>query len=100
MDALDNIMVATLKRKLQDGTLITSDYLPMDPFFPFKPSIQPMPNQSNKTYAFPMDQKIFYTSFQDPSIIEKGMLRHWYDVDSKQQYKWDGITDIISDFTQ
>jgi len=98
MDALDNIIFATLQSTLQDGTHITSDFIKMDPFNGIKPGTQPVVGQFNKTFNFSIPDKITYASFPDPAIIEKGIFRHWYDVDAGAIYK--SATETYSDFTK
>jgi hypothetical protein len=102
MDAIDNIIFATLQSKLQDGTRITSDYIKMDPLNAFLPGTQPVIGQFNKTFNYSVPDKITYTSFPDPSIIDKAIFRHWYDVDAGATYVSPTTTGpvTVSDFSK
>src|SRR6516165_11157177 len=100
MDAIDNIIFATLQRKLQDNSLISSDFIPITAFGSFVPGTQPVVGQFNKTFNFSIPDKITYTSFPDAAVIEKSIFRHWYDLDEGVKYFWPTITDSLSDFSK
>ena len=105
MDALDNLIFATLRSPLQSGIGIVSDYIP-PAFGGFAPGIIPT-GSFNPVYSFSLVDKEAYSSYADSSIFETAISRHWYDVNGNGlapfadnfQYEWPG-TGIIADFTQ
>ena len=104
MDALDNLIFATLQSPLQTGTPIVSDYIP-PAFGTFAPGITPT-GAFNPVYNFLTTDKETYSSYADYSIFERAILRHWYDINGNglafainSQYEWPG-TGVIADFTQ
>lgn len=106
MDALDNLVFATLQSPLRTGALITSDYIPAA-FGGFAPGVIPT-GAFNPVFGFSVPDKETYTSFADFSIFEDAILRHWYDINGNgvpgsfadnSIYEWPG-TGILSDFTQ
>lgn len=86
MDILDNIMYATFFRKLTNNQLIESDFVPNATSFPHpvKASATPPPYVTVYSYAIP--DKLKYCTYPDPAYVEKGIQRHWFDVDAKQIY--------------
>ena len=98
MDAIDNIIFATLRSPLQNGTFILSDYI-AQPFGPFVPGNTTPAGTFNQVFNFSLLNKMVYTSFPDSSTIEKAIERHWYDVDAAGQYFWTGIIPPVSNFT-
>ncbi|HEU4902330.1 MAG TPA: hypothetical protein VFT06_06035 [Flavisolibacter sp.] len=99
MDAIDNLIFATLQRPLQNGDLIESEFIPMTPFGGFVPVNTTPPGISTPTFNFSVANKRVYTSFADYSIIEKAMSRHWFDVDAAGTYTWP-VNILVSDFRQ
>lgn len=108
MDALDNVVFATLQSPLQTGNLITSDYLPNPAFPGFLPGNTTPAGTSVPVFSFTVADKFTYSSFQDYNLIMTGLLRHWYDVNGNGvagspaanfQYNWIPIPGIIADFT-
>jgi hypothetical protein len=106
MDALDNLIFATLRSPLQSGIGIASDYIPPS-FGTFAPGIIPT-GSFNPVYGFSIPDKEAYSSYNDYSIFENAILRHWYDINGNGragsfadnfQYEWPG-TGVIADFTQ
>jgi len=104
MDAIDNLVFATLQSRLQSGP-ITSDFLPL-PFGAFAPGNSTPPGIFNPSFSFSIGNKEAYTSFPDYSIIERSIQRHWYDINGNGlppraqnfQYTWQPLG-AISDFT-
>jgi len=99
MDAIDNLIFATLQSPLQTGGFIVSDYIPQ-PFGAFAPVNTTPIGISTPIFNFTIADKRTYTSFQDHTIIERAMVRHWHDVDAAGTYVWPGIVQPLSDFTQ
>ena len=101
MDAIDNLIFATLNSPISPFPTgrITSDYLPL-PFGPFAPVTITPPGAFTPVYAFSIPDKRTYISFQDYSIIERAMVRHWHDVDAAGTYVWPASSLTLSDFTQ
>jgi len=105
MDAVDNLIFATLMSPLQTppGTFITSEYINQN-FGAFLPLPTTPPGYFNPVFSFSLANKQTYTGCQDPSIIERAIVRHWYDINgniigpSQTQYNWPG-PGVISDFT-
>lgn len=106
MDALDNLVFATLQSPLQSGAGITSDYIP-SAFGGFVPGVIPT-GAFNPLYGFSVQDKELYTSYADYSIFEDAIVRHWYDINGNGvpgsfadnfQYEWPAVG-ILSDFTQ
>jgi hypothetical protein len=98
MDAIDNLIFATLQSPLQTGGNIVSDYVPMAPFAPFVPvNVTPV-GAANPVFSFSVAHKLTYASFPDYSIIERGITRHWHDVDAAGIYIWN--PNMLSDFRQ
>lgn len=106
MDALDNLVFATLQSPLQTGAVITSDYIPST-FGGFAPGVIPT-GAFNPVFGFSVADKETYTSYTDYSIFENAILRHWYDINGNgvpgsfadnSIYEWPG-TGTLSDFTQ
>lgn len=87
MDILDNIIFATYNRFLTGLRPIVSDYIA-------NPAIAPIPGILNPgppaplvpQFGYPVFDKLNYCAFDDVSLLEKGILRHWYDVDNQDVY--------------
>ena len=111
MDALDNMIFATLQSPLRSGSKILSDYISFPTTFgSFQPGVLST-NTFNPIYGFSSANKEAYASFADYSIFEDAILRHWYDINgngaagslaSNFQYQWPIGTSntVIADFTQ
>lgn len=106
MDALDNLIFATLQSPLQSGERITSRFIktPFDSFIPGLIST----DSFTPVFGFSVPDKETYASYADNSIFDDAIRRHWYDINGngipgsfaeKFQYKWPGLG-ILSDFTQ
>ncbi|MCW3463507.1 hypothetical protein [Chitinophaga nivalis] len=94
MDILDNIIYAHLNSKLQDNTLIHSDFIP--------DFSAPAPKPVNATrpvkiYTYSPEDKFKYQAYEDVSSIEKAINLHWYDVNNAKKYKLPG-GETVSDF--
>lgn len=87
MDIIDNVMFANLYSRLQNGTVISSDFMP--PWVPGTP-LSTTPGAGN--YNFDNADKWDYTSFQDPMTIEKSVVRHWHDVNVRANYDFVAAT--------
>ncbi len=98
MDAIDNLIFATLQSPLQNGATISSDYIAM-PFGAVVPVNATPAGVSNPVYSFLTADKELYTSFGDYSVIENAMIRHWHDVDAAGTYVWPAAIQL-SDFSQ
>ena len=107
MDALDNVVFATLQSPLQTGAAITSDYIP-GAFGTFLPLDSTPAGISTQVFTFSGADKQTYCSYQDYSIIISGILRHWYDINGNGralspaqnfQYVWPSPPGLVSDFT-
>ncbi|MFL5788216.1 MAG: hypothetical protein ACJ748_09185 [Flavisolibacter sp.] len=103
MDAIDNLIFATINSPIAPfpSGRIVSDYL--NP--PFALTLTPVtitPNGfSTPVSSFALPDKRAYISYQDYSIIERAMVRHWHDVDAAGTYVWPGTPPTtMSDFTQ
>ena len=85
MDILDNVMFASFFRQLTGGRVIESDYIP-------NPGTFPLPVVSNPAtplvpvYNYSLGNKLGYSILDDPQFIEKGILRHWFDVNDAAIY--------------
>jgi hypothetical protein len=113
MDAIDNIVFATLLSPLQPQvnlgpTLpILSNFIANDQFGGFAPGVVTPSGYFNPVFSFSTDNKQVFCSYSDYSVIETAILRHWYDVNGNGlgagaqnfQYNWPGITEPVSDFT-
>lgn len=99
MDAIDNLIFATLQSPLQNGDLIESEFIPMSPFGSFVPVSTTPPGIFTPAFNFSVANKRVFTSFADYSIIEKAMSRHWFDVDAAGTYTWP-VSILVSDFRQ
>jgi len=112
MDAIDNIIFATLQSPLQPQfTLgpnmpILSNFIPNDQFSGFVPGLVTPPTYHNPVYSFSLSNKQFYCAYPDYSVIETAVMRHWYDINGNGlgpaanfQYTWPGPPGVISDFT-
>jgi hypothetical protein len=106
MDALDNVIFATLQSPLQTGAFINSDYIP-GAFGPFVPGNTTPVGIVTPVFNFSVANKELYSSYNDPSIFEPSITRHWYDINGNGiagspaanfQYDWAGIG-VVSDFT-
>ncbi len=109
MDALDNMIFATLQSPLQSGSAILSDYIPST-FGSFAPGVIAT-NTFNPVYGFSTTDKETYSSYPDYAIFEDAILRHWYDINGNGiagsladnfQYEWPigSSNTVIADFTQ
>ena len=106
MDALDNMVFATLQSPLQTGALITSDYIPLG-FGTFAPANSTPAGISTPVFSFSVADKQTYSSFQDYSIITDAVQRHWYDINGNGigptaqnfQYTWPTAPGLVADFT-
>lgn len=86
MDIIDNIIFANLHSRLQTGNVIASEFLPVYAPAALAPTLTPGPvNVWNYALADKMD----YCAYQDPSVVEKSVLKHWYDVNARMCYDFD-----------
>ncbi|MGE5521478.1 MAG: hypothetical protein ACM3VS_16250 [Candidatus Dadabacteria bacterium] len=95
MDIIDNIMYAYQNVPLATGDMIESDYLPhlnIGQLFTNDPIGAPV-----RVFNYQLPNKMQYCSYADPSIIEKSITRHWYDVNDTVRY-FDPNGDTASDF--
>lgn len=106
MDALDNVVFATLQSPLQTGATIASDYIPLG-FGAFAPGNTTPAGISTPVFSFSVADKQTYSSYQDYTIIAEAVQRHWYDINGNGlpgspaqnfQYTWPG-PGLIADFT-
>src|SRR5215471_16254627 len=91
MDILDNIIFATLNRNLtgqpgQPGRQIMSDYLLNPVGAPIGPNPQLTTPGVVNMYNYTLTEKMNYCSCDDAAYIEKGILRHWSDIDAQDTY--------------
>ena len=111
MDAIDNLMYATLQSRLTTGNLISSSYLSLPAAFgTFAPIGTVIGGTAPTIFNFDIDDKIAYTSFFDHCVIEESIRKHWYDVNGNIvvggsipaaghfQYSWSGLG-TVSNFT-
>ncbi len=97
MDIIDNIIYANLYSELQPIgpplDLITSDYIPA-----FAPALLPVNTGSLAVpvFNFNLADKMDYCSYSDPIVIERSVLRHWYDIDGQATYSFG--PDLYSSF--
>ncbi len=90
MDILDNVMYATFNSPLVGGNNIESDYFPN--------IVWPGPLLTNPgppppiipVYSYSLPSKFNYCTSEDPRYIERGLERHWYDVDNQAIYNTGG----------
>ncbi len=78
MDALDNLIFATLRSPLQSGAGILSEFIP-NPFGGFLVGQIPT-GGFNPVFGYSLADKETFTSYTDYSIFEDAILRHWYDI--------------------
>ena len=95
MDFIDNIIFTYHYRKLLNNDPIDSDYLPVPKMNtgPFQ-ELPAIPGASIYTYPVPFKLKV--CAFEDTSLLEKAVWKHWYDISAKEEYK-KGAT-IVSNF--
>jgi hypothetical protein len=87
MDIIDNVMFATFFSPLTGGRTIESDYIPNVPPFPFPGLSNPGPPAPLvPVFNYPVTNKFDFCVSDDATYIEKGILRHWYDVDNRSIY--------------
>jgi hypothetical protein len=89
MDIIDNIMFANLHSRLQNATLIASEFLPAYAPVTLAPTVIPGPVP---VYNYTLADKMDYCAYQDPSVVEKSVLRHWYDVNARMGYDFVAAT--------
>jgi hypothetical protein len=114
MDAIDNIIFATLQSPLQPqvnagaSLPILSNFIPNDQFGGFVPGSAIPSGYSNTVYSFSLANKQVYCSYPDYSVIETSIMRHWYDINGNGfpgspaqnfKYTWPTIPTPVSDFT-
>ncbi len=92
MDILDNIMYATYNSNLANGTQIQSDYIPNNYNIPLGQNLIPVPALLNPglpapMFTYPILNKLNFCAAEDPRFIERGVERHWYDVDNQSIYQ-------------
>jgi hypothetical protein len=85
MDIIDNIIYANLAVPLTTGP-IQSDYLPMFGLGVTGPPATTNPAAPAPVYNFSIVDKINFCAYEDPAVIERSVLRHWYDVDAQAIY--------------
>ena len=111
MDAIDNLMFATLQSQLTTGNLISSSYLSLPAAFgTFAPVGTTAGGTAPTIFNFDVDDKFAYTSFFDHCVIEESIRKHWYDVNGNILaggvlppggnflYTWTGLG-TVSNFT-
>ncbi|OQP44818.1 hypothetical protein A4H97_10680 [Niastella yeongjuensis] len=97
MDILDNIMFASFFRQLTGSRPIESDYIANPATFPL-PVISNPATPLVPVYNYTLGNKLGYCIVDDPQFIEKGILRHWFDVNEKAIYAGPGSTPQYSSF--
>jgi len=109
MDALDNVIFATLHSNIQPpaGVPITGDYINIAGVLggvaPFN-AANPLNNLATN-FQFPVADKELYASLNEYEVIQTAIQRHWYDVNGTgigiaaqgYQYHWPGGA-LVSDF--
>jgi hypothetical protein len=105
MDALDNLIFATLQSPLQTGPILSDNIPLVPPFGGFAPGNTTPAGIATPVFNFSVADKEVYSSFQDYSVIETSIIRHWYDINGNglgqaagSQYNWPGLG-VVSDFT-
>ena len=82
MDILDNIIFASYNRTLTGNRTIQGDYVD-------KPA-EPTPVLTNAgaaaIWSYPVFEKLNFCAVEDPGLLERGIIRHWYDVDAQDTY--------------
>jgi hypothetical protein len=98
MDILDNIIYASYNRTLTGPRPIQGDYIPNQ-------NPPPVPVLSNAgspapIWNYPVFDKLNFCAWEDPGLLERGIIRHWYDVDAQDIYMHPPITltDQLSSF--
>ncbi|MDQ6477267.1 hypothetical protein [Dyadobacter sp. LHD-138] len=93
MDILDNIIYANQTSLLLPNpppTLIVSDYIPPTVIAPpvnIGGAVTPL-------YAYRLDDKMSYCAYADPTIIERSIQRHWFDLNGQVNYDSNGVAAI------
>src|SRR5689334_18762214 len=72
MDIIDNIMFAQMKQPLNSGPILSD-------FIPNLPQVTPILS-SNGVYNYDQGPKFEFCAYDDATVIEQSILRHWYDV--------------------
>lgn len=111
MDAIDNLIFATLQSPTNSGP-IGSDYLNLLPVFGgFAPvNIANPANVFNTNFTFTTNEKEIFCSLRDHAVIEQAITRHWYDLNGRGLaaaanfvYDWPAVFPAppsrVSDFT-
>jgi len=84
MDILDNIIYANLNCPLIGGNLITSDFIP--PFVAAVPAPITPPGNPAPVFEYSAGDKMSYCSYEDPTVLERSIQRHWQDINMRMQY--------------
>jgi hypothetical protein len=84
MDILDNIIFASYNRTLTGARTIQGDYINNPP--------SPTPVLTNgtspaATWSYQVFDKLNFCAVEDPGLLERGIIRHWYDVDAQDIYE-------------
>jgi hypothetical protein len=94
MDALDNLIYATLRRPLTGPRPIQSDYVAT-------PAGYGVIN--NPPYYFDNVDKMSFVCWDDIDVIERSLNQHWYDISRQPaiNYQWvfGGTATVITDFS-
>ena len=85
MDILDNIIYATYHSPLNGGNFITSDYMNLPATTPVQINSGP-PAPPVAIYSYDLVNKINYCALRDVKVLERGISKHWYDINDRLQY--------------
>lgn len=85
MDILDNIIYATYHSPLNGGNFITSDYMNLPATPPALTNPGP-PAPPVTIYSYDLVNKLNYCALRDVKVIERGIAKHWYDVNDRLKY--------------
>ncbi len=118
MDIIDNLLYATYASPLQINTGTSTPHYPVDQRIiseyiarfigtdsgTIDPPIQvgvdiligDIGYPGDPVYSYQLDTKLNFCAYQDPDVIEATMLRHWYDINQKVDYRENGIPGTTS----
>lgn len=104
MDIIDNLMYATYVSGVQPDmpvgfppqppqgpalNRIVSDYVPAFPAVGLPPNVG---SPADPVFSYGIADKMDFCAYEDSIVIERSILRHWYDVDAQVNYDSVGVT--------
>src|SRR6476660_8974217 len=95
MDIIDNVLYAYINSRLTDASNIRSDYL--QPVIPAAPT-NTSPAGTPDVFQYDPGDKFAFCAYSDPSVIEKSIQRHWYDIYLNAVYNGPGGNPTYSSF--